>query len=1328
HLRENLPKIPKSKLNALVSFSTINDTEKRMNSSDDLPLSPNASVGNALPIDIIDKLMSDAASAEIESVILDPTRMDESDDLTLTDDFSSVDHITFLRDVVPYEIDSYSSNDLNELQQATTFTNIRRVQGIKDLTNGRYASILPEIRIPKKYIQEDPIRIAVAFVVEECEENHIIWRLHQKKSFLPDGNDSDTIAFNPLRIEIEPSGKTQNDSYRLPLRMCNNLRAEFIKRGNDVFHKLHSTVARRLHFAEHLPDIPRLACVIVDRQGNFIWETFGLSNFIQSIPTGQGSRGLKISDLRLNDEQTNGDVLSLTTAPTTQILDKPLRRRVLQDFFVVWLDPTIDQPNNDTFNSIVRLQDIVNSLYTFADIDECINFITDVDDENVILITSGSLGEQITPCIHSVPQLDSIYVFCYQKNFHNQWAKDWMKVKGVFTDIASMYQAIKQVTRLYDQNAMPISFLGEENLPERQANQFNPSFMYLQILKEIILTLDFNEGHRIEFVTYCRDTFAHNQSILKNIDKFQKAYEPDASIQWYTSSYFLHSLLNRALRKFDVDVILKMGFFLRDLHRQISQLHSEQMINSKILTVYRGQSLSKKDLNKLKECSQGLMSFNCFLSTSVDQKVAFAYTESNVHNSDSVGVLFTISVDTSLNTVPFANIRDLSRFDSEEEILFSMNSVFRIDEIKNIYESGNIWGISLRLTDDKGPELENLKRSLENEVSEEEPWYRLGVLLTRLGEIDKSEQIYINLLEKTSNGLEKMSLYHRLGSIKHTQGDFSQTLGLEEKALKIAHRKLSSDHLWFSAPYNDIAQVYFSMGDYSHALKYYEKVLEIKQKHLEPDHIEFAIYYVNVGLVYRRIGNHERARLCYEKALNIQEKYLPSNHPDLASSYDNLGNVFGDLGDYLQAISYYEKALTIRQQSLPTNHPDLAATYNNLGCVHSRIGSYSEALSYYEKALEMRQKTLSSNHSDLALSLNNIAKIYDETNEYSKALLYYEKALKIQQETLHPTHLNLAMLYSNMGSTYDNIGDYSKSLSFYEKGLEIFQKTLPADHAYLASSYNNIGATYENMGEYTKALEFYEKSLAIRQKSLPENHPDLALSYSNIGKIYENMGDYPKALSFLEIGLSIFQQSLPSNHPHLASSYNNIGNIYNSMGDYRKTLQYYEKALSIQQQSLPSNHPALASSYNNIGNSYDSMGDYPKALLYYERSLSIQSNSLPLNHPDVASSYNNIGTMYYSMGDYAKALSFYEKALEIQEKMLPSNHPSIGLSLYNIANVYYDMGEHSKASSYYQRSIQIFQHSLPPDHPHIHAVQANINRMKIETCFTGANFNMNFIT
>ncbi|CAF1372289.1 unnamed protein product [Adineta ricciae] len=1286
-----------------------------MNSSDDLPLSPNASVGNALPIDVIDKLMSDAASAEIESAILDPTRMDESDDLTLIDDFSSVDHITFVRDVVPYEIDSYSSNDLNEMQQATTFTNIRRVQGIKDLTNGRYASILPEIRIPKKYIQEDPVRIAVAFVVEECEENHIIWRLHQKKSFLPDGNDSDTIAFNPLRIEIEPSGKTQNDSYKLPLRMCNNLRAEFIKRENDVFHKLHSTVARRLHFAEHLPDIPRLACVIVDRQGNLIWETFGLSNFIQPIPTGQGSRVLTTSDLRLNDKQTNDDVLPLTTAPTTQILDKPLRRRVLQNFFIVWLDPAINQPNNDIFNSIIRLQDIVNSLYTFADIDECINFITDANDEKVILITSGSLGQQITPSIHDIPQLDSIYIFCYRKTFHNHWATRWMKVKGVFTDIASMYESLKQATRLCDQSAMSISFLREENLPERQANQLNPSFMYLQILKEIILTLDFNEGHRIEFVTYCRDAFAHNQSILKNIDKFQKAYEPDASIQWYTSSYFLHSMLNRALRKLDVDVILKMGFFLQDLHRQISQLHSEQMINNEKFRVYRGQSLSTKDFETLTRSSQGLMSFNSFLSTSLDRNVAFVYAESSVHIQDTIGVLFTMSIDASLDAVPFASIRHLSFFESEDEILFSMNSVFRIDEIKNIHETENIWEISLRLTDDKDTEVELLKRSLENEASEEEPLYRLGVLLTRLGEIGKSEQIYMNLLEKTSNELEKMSLYHRLGSIKHTQGEFSQTLKLEGKALEIAHRKLSSDPLWFSALYNDIAQVYFSMGDYSHALKYYDKVLEIKQKHLEPDHIEFAIYYVNVGLVYRSIGNHKRARLCYEKALNIQEKYLPSNHPDLASTYDNLGNVLGDLGDYLQTISYSEKALAIRQQSLPSSHPDLAATYNNLGCVYYKMGDYSKALSYYEKALSIRQQSLPPNHPDLALSLNNIAKIYDETNEYSKALLYYEKALKIQQETLHPTHLNLAMLYSNIGSTHDSMGHYSKSLSFYEKGLEIFQKTLPADHAYLASSYNNIGATHENMGEYTKALEYYEKALSIQKQSLPSSHPDLALSYSNIGKIYENMGDYPKALSFLEKGLSIFQQSLPSNHPHQASSYNNIGNIYNSMGDYRKALEYYEIALSIQQQSLPSIHPALASSYNNIGNSYDSMGDYSKALLYYERSLSIQSNSLPSNHPDFASSYNNIGTVYYRMGDYAKALSFYEKALEIQEKILPSNHPSIGLSLYNIANVYYDMGEHSKASSYYQGSIQIFQHSLPPDHPHIQTVESTINRIKTLT-------------
>lgn len=47
-------------------------------------------------------------------------------------------------------------------------------------------------------------------------------------------------------------------------------------------------------------------------------------------------------------------------------------------------------------------------------------------------------------------------------------------------------------------------------------------------------------------------------------------------------------MLNFALRTLDVEVILKMGFFLKDLHQQIEQLYEETEISCSF-HVYRDQ-------------------------------------------------------------------------------------------------------------------------------------------------------------------------------------------------------------------------------------------------------------------------------------------------------------------------------------------------------------------------------------------------------------------------------------------------------------------------------------------------------------------------------------------------------------------------------------------------------------------------------------------------------------------------------------------------------------------------------------------------------------------
>jgi hypothetical protein len=178
-------------------------------------------------------------------------------------------------------------------------------------------------------------------------------------------------------------------------------------------------------------------------------------------------------------------------------------------------------------------------------------------------------------------------------------------------------------------------------------------------------------------------------------------------------------MLNRALRTMEVDLIIKMGFFVRDLHNHIITLHSKQYNRhhgSDSFTVYRGQGLSQTDFDELMKTKGGLMSFNNFLSTSLDREVSLAFAESNQSGSDLIGVLFEITISPSIFTTPFANIRNDSYYHEEEEILFSMHSVFRIGQIKQIDKNDRLWQVNLILTGDSDPQLHALTEQMRKET------------------------------------------------------------------------------------------------------------------------------------------------------------------------------------------------------------------------------------------------------------------------------------------------------------------------------------------------------------------------------------------------------------------------------------------------------------------------------------------------------------------------------------------------------------------------------------------------------------------------------------
>jgi Tfp pilus assembly protein PilF len=374
------------------------------------------------------------------------------------------------------------------------------------------------------------------------------------------------------------------------------------------------------------------------------------------------------------------------------------------------------------------------------------------------------------------------------------------------------------------------------------------------------------------------------------VNEFGRDYHPEQAIRWYIREGFTYQMLNRAIRLLKADIIVNMGFFIHDLHQQLKQLQQEQVGNygGQPFLVYRGQGLAILDFEKLQRSEGGLLSFNCFLSTSSHKDVPIMLAESSAMGTDKVGILFVMTIDPNVSFIPFADIQNVSFFKTEAEILFSMHTVFRIGTIQAKDHGRPYFEVALSLTKDDDMELSNLIEQLDSDMQASDGWERMGQILIGVGQPNKAEELYNTLLEQTSNANNEGRYYPQLGFIKDAQ------------------------------------------GHYNEALFFYERAMEIFQKSPPANHPDLATSYNNIGLVYHNMGEYSKALASHEQALEIRQKSLPANHPDLATSYNNIGSVYDDMGEYSKALSSFERALEIFQNSLPANQPDLKTLNENM--------------------------------------------------------------------------------------------------------------------------------------------------------------------------------------------------------------------------------------------------------------------------------------------------------------------------------------------------------------------------------------------------------------
>ncbi|CAF0830871.1 unnamed protein product [Adineta ricciae] len=955
--------------------------------------------------------------------------------------------------------------------------------------------------------------------------------------------------------------------------------------------------------------------------------------------------------------------------------------RHMQNRLLVWLDVNADKSKDENRDFLTCFRRVINEIYIFRQADQCIDFLNEHKDAQIFCVVSDDIDQKIISKIHYMSQIHTIFVFCQNKADHEQWTKNWSKIRGVFIEIEGLCKSMQQAVQQCDEDSISMSFVSatvQSTSPE-SLDRLDPTFMYTQSFKEILLEIDYDdEGAVEELTTYCRDQYSDDKHVLEKIAQFKQEYRHHKPIWWYTYEKFLYRMLNQALRNLEVETILKMAFFIRDLHRQIEQLYLKQFHDrqSPNVLVYRGQGMTTRDFDILKRSQGGLLAFNNFLSTSKSPEFAKRFACGSLWNPDLEGIFFEMVIDLAVSTTPFADLGNISCSPSEKEVLFSMHTVFRIGAVEPMNNGNRLWRVHLDLTADNDTQLSALAASDREKNSNFTGWDRLGNLLMRLGETGKYEQMYRSLLNQPSKDEKRANAY-----------------------LNLAGRKLTTD------------------PNYKDAIIFLSKAREIYEEQQLPSiHPIFGLIHNGIGLAHMHLNEPLKAHPFLEKSLEVNKRIFLDHHTSLSLSYKSMATVSSMLGEYSQAISFEEKILECREKFLPTIHPELAFGYLSIAITYIHHSEFEKARTSAEKALTIFEELYSSDDDGLATAYKGLGDLSSYMNDYPKALSFYEKAFKICRANFPLTHGIFASYYASLGDLYKRMGNFSGAFSAYEKTLEINKANLRLNDLLLSIDYNRIGILHHYVGEYTKALSCYEKAFEIEQKARSAHYTILTGTQNNFGLVYLELGEYSKACIFFEKAIEIQQKASSIDYFTVGFFHLMLGLTKTFLGEHPKAVEFCERGLELQRRACSPNHIQFATSYMLMGMVYKQMDDHSKAVFYFDKMLKRLENFPVVEQKHVSYVHNMIGEIYLKKGDYSAALQSFEKAVELVQKLLPENHPYFAEYYNNIGEVYQNTKRYDKALSSFQQAVEIGQHKLPSNHTKLQKWRSNLESLKKSVC------------
>ncbi|CAF4076503.1 unnamed protein product, partial [Adineta steineri] len=366
----------------------------------------------------------------------------------------------------------------------------------------------------------------------------------------------------------------------------------------------------------------------------------------------------------------------------------------------------------------------------------------------------------------------------------DQWATSYLKIKSV----PSSERLLKEIDyfksrwlRTVDEFFSLDIFQSNSILSDYSTLELNGSFLFIQLFLDILLRMTPLPTDKDEFIVECMKAYKNQANTLQDIQDFSEYYEPKLSLFWYSRQTFLYPLVNKALRLENIDILYLSRFFMRDIRDQLVLRQ-----HTKSVKVYRGQVMSLNEIIQLKSLFFGdptittstdvrprdiYIAFKSFLSTSLKKSVAELYVAGQPVPGECL-VLFKINADPTVcdQSNSFAELGTSSAIENEEEVVFMLNSIFRITDI---HEEESKYIITLELCNNNDHTFKSVFESLKKDYGGEVAGYEteanlnsFATVLFNMKKYDLADKFFRRLYnELPPSHRDRARCCHNIGNV-----------------------------------------------------------------------------------------------------------------------------------------------------------------------------------------------------------------------------------------------------------------------------------------------------------------------------------------------------------------------------------------------------------------------------------------------------------------------------------------------------------------------------------------------------------------------------------